>query len=115
MNNALLAIENVSLEIESPMDTSPILRDKIVNLTSIIEAFDKINESSYWKVLKNEVFDGVLASLQSRLNREKNDDERIRLQGQIAWAEKYCDLSKLAEIYRKELINITKILNEKSN
>ncbi len=111
MNNAQLAIEEIKIEIESPIDTKPMLRERSVKLEQIVDAFNKINESNYWKVLQTEVFSGVLNSLQSRLNKERDAEERVRLQGQIAWAEKYCDLTKLSTVYQKELQNLTKQIN----
>ena len=113
MNNSKIAIDNVSLEVESPIDTSPILRQKAVKLEQIIEAFNRISESSYWKVLEEEVFSGVLESLQRRMRNEKDTTELFRLQGQEAWANKFCDFKTLADGYKKELINITNKLNEK--
>lgn len=100
---------------ESPIDTTPFLREKAVRLEAIIEAFDRINESKYWKVLQNEIFDGILEALQRRMRNEKDTTELFRLQGQETWANKFCNFKSLADGYRKELINITKIINEKSS
>jgi hypothetical protein len=107
MNNARLAVEEINMEIELPVDTTPMLREKALKIEKILEAFEKINGSIYWKVLKEEIFDGVMELLQRRMRNEKDHQELIRLQGQLIWAEKYCDLDKMAEIYRKELINLT--------
>ena len=109
----MLATENVSLEMESPIDTTPLLREKAVKLGKIVEAFDKISESTYWEILKEEIFNGVLESLQRKMRVETEPRELFRLQGQMVWAEKYCNLAKMAEIYRKELVNISNQLTNK--
>lgn len=112
MNNSKIAIENVSLEMESPIDTTPMLRAQAIELSQIIEAFDNISKSDYWKVLQEKVFDGVLETLQRRIRNEKDTQEMFRLQGQIVWAEKYCNFTKLAEAYRTSLINVNKQIHE---
>jgi len=112
MNNSQLIVENVDMEIPTPVDTTPILRENAIKLEKIIDAFDKINGSIYWKLLQSEVFDGVLEALQRRMRNEKDPNQLFKLQGQIAWAEKFSNLPKLAEVYRKELTNITKQLKK---
>lgn len=107
MNNSKIVVDTVGLEIETPLDTTPILREQATRLGKIIEAFDRISESSYWKVLEEEVFRGVLESLQRRMRNEKDPTELFRLQGQEMWAAKYCDFSHLGDGFRTELKNIT--------
>lgn len=110
MNNSSLGLD-VKLEPEKQIDISPWLRQKEQELVQVIEALQNIASSSYWKVLKQKVFDGVLESLQRKISNESDDKEIYRLQGQIAWAEKYSNLDKLIEIYRKELQGIKKQLS----
>ena len=94
----------VSVEFEEKkVDVNPLLRHQLQDLTDIIEAIQHIASSNYWKVLKDKVFDGILESLKKKLSNEKDQIEIYRLQGQIAWADKYADLDKLIEVYRKEL------------
>lgn len=111
MNNAKIAIDNVLKE-EEEVDTSPMLREKETRIMETITALDEISQSNYWQVLKQNVFDGVLDGLKRRLSNAKDTTEMFRLQGQIAWAEKYSDLTKMSEIYRKELEVIKKKLHE---
>jgi methionine salvage enolase-phosphatase E1 len=108
MNNSRIAIEDVSLELEEPFDTQPILREQSTELLEIIEALDNITKSAYWKILQEKVWSGILTSLQRRINIEKDTQEIARLQGQIVWAEKYTDLNKLTQVYRTKLQNIKK-------
>jgi hypothetical protein len=112
MNNSLV-IETMTLETESVIDFKPHLRSRETELINIIEAIDSVSASSHWKLLQEKVFNGVMDSLQSRIRSEKNPTEIYRLQGQIGWAEKYSDLSKLSQAYRKELSNVRNKLNGK--
>lgn len=111
MNNSLV-VETMSLEVEAPLNNAPQLRARSVELASIIEAIENVSASSYWKLLQDKVFNGVMESLQNRIRSEKNPTEIYRLQGQIGWAEKYSDLSKLSQAYRKELSNVKNKLND---
>lgn len=113
MNNSKLAIESLLITEETSIDVSPHLRQRQQELAEIIAAFDAIVASSYWKVLQNKVFDGVLEALQKRLDAEKDEKEIFRLQGQIAWARKYADLTKMTQTFKDELQRITKQLNAK--
>ena len=99
MNNSMVSVEFE----EKKVDVNPLLRHQLQDLTDIIEAIQHIASSNYWKVLKDKVFDGILESLKKKLSNEKDQIEIYRLQGQIAWADKYADLDKLIEVYRKEL------------
>jgi hypothetical protein len=112
MNNSKIAIDNISIDFEEPLDTKPMLRQKETELLEIIEAIEKIGASAYWKLLQDKVFNGVMEALQNRIRSEKNPTEIYRLQGQIVWAEKYSDLSKLAQAYRNELTLNRKRLHE---
>lgn len=111
MNNSKIATENVFLEMEPKIDTGPMLREQATELSQIIEAFENISQSEYWKILQSKVFDGVLESLQRRMRNEKDTKEMFRLQGQIVWAEKYCNFTKLTEAFRTSLSNVNKKLN----
>ena len=102
MNNAFITKEEVE-EIAQPL-----LRERVTQLTEIIEALQNVAGSSYWLVLKN-VFDVDLSKAKSRLAKEKDTTEIFRLQGEIRWGEKF-DLEKLLEKYRNELLGIRKQL-----
>ena len=106
MNNSKLITEYNTLEQEVELDKAPYLRSREQELVEIIDAVSQINASNYWKVLQNKVFNGVLDQLKRRISSETDTTEMFRLQGQIAWAEKYCNLEKMADAYRNELKNI---------
>lgn len=116
MNNSFIAIENVSLELETPVDNTVHFRQRESELLAIIEAFNKVAESSEWKLLKEKIFDGVVENLKRRRDTEVekkplNGPMIHSLNGQLEWAKKYSDLLSLAYIYKQELINIRKQLN----
>lgn len=109
MNNALLTEE------QEVADIAPDLTEREGELVKLIELLRKIDRSSEWRTLKEELFDGALKSLESRLASESkkselNLPEIYRLQGQIRWANRYADLGKLAEVLRLELKGIQKQL-----
>lgn len=116
MNNSFIAIQNVSLELDKPVDNTVLFRQKETELIAIIEAINKVVENSDWQLLEDKIFSGVVASLESRLKTEikkkpLNGPMIHSLNGQIEWAEKYTNLSKLADIYKLELINVRNKLN----
>jgi hypothetical protein len=102
MNNASIIIEPEADEVKAPL-----YRERAEQLTEIIEALQHIAGSSYWKVLKQFVFDVDLDKAISRLAKEKDTTEMFRLQGEIRWGEKY-NLEKLLTKYRNELEVIRK-------
>lgn len=103
MNNAYLAEE------DEVVDSAPVHRQRIEELTSIIEALQNIAGSSYWKVLKQFVFDVDLDKAKRRIAKEKDTTEIFRLQGLIQWGEKF-DLEELLTKYRNELTTLRKNL-----
>lgn len=111
MNNSKFAVDH-NLEVDRTLDKAPWLRMQETELIEIISAIEAIKGSNYWVTLKDKVFDGVLESLNRRISDEKDEKEIFRLQGQIVWAQKYCDFDKLAEAYRNQLIIIRKQLTQ---
>ena len=105
MNNAFIIKEEITEE----KDASVLLREKVENLTEIIEALQNIIGSSYWQVLQQNVFNVDLLKAKSRLAKEKDTTEIFRLQGKIEWEEKF-DLERLLTKYRDELSGIRKQL-----
>lgn len=120
MNNSFIAqnsleIEHVSLELETAVDVAE-FRKKETELIQIIEAIKVIAESHEWKLLKTKIFDGVVEGLKKQRDFEVekkplNGPVIHSLNGQLAWAKKYSDFSKLADIYKLELENVRKVLN----
>lgn len=107
MNNAQL-IGN-TLEEEKVVDIRPLLRERVTQLTEVIEALSSISQSSYWQVLKQYEFDGDVQNLTNQLEKETDTIKIFRLQGEIKRAKKY-DLVELLQQRRKELEVIRKKL-----
>lgn len=106
MNNAFL-----SLEEEHNVDNTVKFREKETELVAIIEAIESIAVSQEWAVLKEKVWDGVVSSLLKQRDTEVekkplNGPLIHSINGQLAWAKKYLDISKLADIYKLELTNV---------
>lgn len=104
MNNAKIILEEVE-------DLKPQFREQIDTLTETLEALNRLAESNYWKVLKQNIFDVDLRKVRSRLTKSSNTTEIFRLQGQIEWGEKF-SLEKLIKKYRDELQIIKNKLHE---
>ena len=104
MNNARIITED-----EQQPAKEVLFREKIEHLTAIIEALQNIANSSYWKVLQQNVFDVELVRSKRRLEVESNTTEIFRLQGEVRIGKKY-DLEKLLTKYRDELSGIRKQL-----
>jgi hypothetical protein len=111
MNNSFLSIETKATEAEQ----EPRLRMQEGDLIVVIDALQVISASKEWSSLKTQVFD----TLADRLNRElvleakqeTPDTLKLnRLAGQLTWAEKYSDLSKLEQEFRVQLSNVRKLL-----
>lgn len=109
MNNS--SIQNTLEEVK--VDNTERLRARENDLIKIIEAITKIAESEEWKVLKEKIFDGVVDNLKRQRDAEVekkplNGPMIHSINGQLAWAKKYADFIKLADIYKLELINTRK-------
>lgn len=116
MNNSKLAIDNVSFQENEVVDRTPKLKEREGRLIHIIEAIKSVSETQAWSTLKTEVFDSVVNILEKEIKdeakKESPDTLKLnRLAGQLKWAEKFSDLSKLENVYRQELIGLRKILN----
>lgn len=96
MNNAQIITE------EEEVDVKPLLRERVSQLTELIEALNNIAGSSYWKVLKQLVFDVDLAKAKRKLYEASDTTEIFRLQGEIRWGKKF-NLEKLIVDKRNEL------------
>lgn len=116
MNNSKLAIDSISLQEEEPnVNRLPELRKKEGELINIIDSLQKIQVMPEWSSLKTQIFDGLVTTLEKELRteakRDNPDSSKLnRLAGQLKWAEKYSDLSKLENVFRVELTNLRKIL-----
>lgn len=86
------------------------MRERISELTQIIEAVEHIANSSYWKVLERYVFEADISKAKRRLAKENDTTEIFRLQGELRFGEKF-SLEKLLTQYRNELEKIKFKLN----
>ncbi len=110
MNLSKIAQENFD-ETPQEIDRTPWLRQRESELVKIIEALGRVGENEDWNILKQNVFDGVVESLERRQKDEANKaeiniKEMYGLQGQLAWARRYSDLGKLRDDFKKELVNV---------
>lgn len=112
MNNSKIALELLETEI----DPKSALRERESYLVRVIEAIGRVSGTADWKILKNEIFDSLVETLERRIKSETqkevlNDPELYRLQGQLGWAKKFSRLEELAQVFKVELINIRKQIN----
>ncbi len=112
MNNSKVALDNLD-----PVDKKSILQTQHGELTQIAEALLRIESSEDWRKLKRMLLDGVVSTLEKQLTLAVSGDEVdmpkiYRLQGQLAWAKKYVDLKKLAEVFKLQVNNLNKQLDE---
>lgn|SRR3990167_684830 len=103
MNNARIITEDESEAKEI------ISRERETQFTEIIEALQNIGNSSYWKVLEQNIFDVELAKSKRRLEVESETIEIFRLQGEVRLGKRY-QLDALLAKYRNELSGIRKQL-----
>lgn len=116
MNNSKLAIDSVPLTLETERDFTPQLRERQAKLLKLIDAIRSVQKSKEWSSLKTELFDGLTESLQGRIFNEATKDtpdplKLARLTGELRWAEKYSDPSKLEQEFLSELANIKEKLH----
>ena len=107
MNNSFLNIEPEPI----PQQTKEWLRAEESRIVKILEALTAISSSKEWQVLKTEVFDNLVNVLERNIQEEvKKEDIRLailnHLAGELKWAERYSNLSKLEEHYRSLLTSI---------
>lgn len=115
MNNSKLAIESITLAEEKKVDVAPQLRKREEQILKIIEALRGVTQTPEWSTLKAEIFDNLVNVIEKDLKDEAkkedpNPNKLNRLAGQLKWAERYADLSKLETTYRVELSGIRKNL-----
>ena len=107
MNNSSITLDNI----EPVVDVLPRLREEESRVLKVIESLRKVRESNEWSTLKNELFDGLVNSLEKDLRAEARKDDpdpkRLnKLSGELKWAEKFSDLSKLENTYLLQLQRI---------
>lgn len=108
----------VDLE-EVPEDISPKLQAEEARLIKLIEAIQQVQSSKGWSTLKTEVFDNLVNVLEKDLKAEARKElpeihKLAKLNGELKWAERYSDLTKLEQMYRTQLQNVRKQLHGKT-
>lgn len=111
MNNSKLALDVVNSLDEEQVDIQPMLVETEARLVRIIEAIQGIAKTKEWSTLKTEIFDNLQLTLERELAEEakKKDPDALklnRLAGQLKWAEKYSDFTKLEAAFRVELTRV---------
>ncbi len=109
-----------SLEPEKAPDLLPRIREEEAKTLRIVEAIQAVEGSAAWRTLKDELFDGLVNVLERELKTEaRKEDADVRklnrLSGQLEWADKYADLTKLSNRYMQQLSNIRLKLNGKND
>ena len=107
MNNSFLGAESEPI----PEQTKEWLRVEESRIVKILEALTAISSSKEWQVLKTEIFDNSVNILERDIQTEaKKEDVKPtvlnRLAGELKWAERYADLSKLEQQYKGLLKSI---------
>lgn len=110
MNNSL-HFEQERVSQEKPDER---VQEREAKLVRLVEALSVINDSREWSTLREELFDGQLATIENRLKSESektelNTAEIYRLQGEKKWAKRYSNFDDLIANYRAELANIRKL------
>ena len=114
MNNSKIAQDFAdTLTEEHTVDIVPKLKEREAELIKIIEAIQGVMKTADWSTLKSHIFDGVSSRLEKELREEAIKDtpdtlKLTKISGQLTWANRYSDLSKLETVYRTELIGLRK-------
>lgn len=106
MNNSKLALESISLKEE--VKPQALLEEREAALVRIIEALGEVQRTQAWSTLKIEIFDELPKKLRKELLQEArsenpNTNKLSRISGELKWAEKFSDPSRLESSYRVEL------------
>lgn len=115
MNNGKFALDSFTIDKEP--DRTPWLKDREATLVRLIETLRRVAQSQDWSSLKKELFDEVVETLEKQLKSEAEKDKPdvlalAKINGQLVWARKYSDLTKLADIFMVELTSVRKQLTK---
>lgn len=115
-------LSQVTIEIQedSQQDIQPKLRAEESRLVRIVEALQEVQSTKAWSSLKTEVFDNLVNVLEKDIKNEakKEDPSPLklnRLSGELRWAERFSDLSKLENQYRIQLTGVRTQLHGKTD
>lgn len=111
MNNSSIRLEQEPSQSELSEERLLKIGEHEAKTVRVLEAIGKVQETEAWSTLKREVFDKLANSLerdlQEEAKKEDPDPKRLnRLAGELKWAGRYADLSKLGESFRLELQRI---------
>jgi hypothetical protein len=118
MNNSKFALDSLPLKQDEAEEIKPQLVEREAKVVRIIEAIQGISASKHWSTLKTELFDDLPKMLRKEILSEGRKEDPSptklnRLSGELKWAEKYADLSKLEATQRVELQRIRMQLHGK--
>ena len=119
MNNSKFVIDSVPLALEENRVDKVRLRKREADLLQIVSALQEVQKSKGWSSLKTKLFDGRKEYLSNEILREAkkvpSDSHKLAsLAGELKWAERYADLSKLEQEFKLELANIRLQLHGKT-
>lgn len=86
-------------------------------LVKIIESFESLEKSKEWETLKEYVFSKSLASIERQLLNAAiespiSHEKVYKLQGELSWAQRFNDIDRFVETYKKQLIDVKGKLNQ---
>lgn len=89
------------------------LIEKQAELTKILDAFDSLDKTKEWKVLRELLFSPSLEAIERQMRNEVlspeiNTDKLYRLQGEWAWAKQYTDIPGFIKTIQQQLLGIKK-------
>lgn len=108
MNNSKIIADTLENEPDTRVAAMQIQRGELVKTIDVIK---RIADSDDWIELKELLLDGVVETLERQLRteaskKEVSSPELYRLQGQLAWAKRYADIERLADILRQQVEGI---------
>lgn len=120
MNNSRLVMDTVSLSMDEDNSEkqNEILRQREEELTKVISALEKIEQSAEWSSLKKHVFDGLKNSLEkdifSEATKKQPSVETLSyLTGKWEWAKRFANLTSYRDEKRAELTSVRKSMHGK--
>lgn len=86
-------------------------REEQTRLITLIEAFESLEQSKEWEIVKELVFSKSLQAIERQILSESLkpliDTNRLyRLQGEWTWAKQYNDTAQFVDTLKKQLANI---------
>lgn len=113
-------MNNASISLKTPESVQELTQEREAKLVRTIQAVEDILGSKSWSTLKEEIFDDLLSKLERELKeearKENPDTNKLnRITGEMKWAERFADLTKLENTLRVELQGIRKRNHEQND